>query len=315
MLPNLPENAIEINNLTKQYAAQGNSAPKLALDNVSLNIPRGSLFALLGPNGAGKSTMINIMAGLVKKTSGTIKVWSTDIDDNMRQAQASIGIVPQEINFDPFFSPRKILDIHAGMFGIKKSERITEQLLEMVGLLDKAEAHTRSLSGGMRRRLMVAKALVHQPPILILDEPTAGVDIELRQKLWENVRELNKQGVTVVLTTHYLEEAEELCDQIAIINHGKIVANEDKETLLSRLDCKEITLRFEKEITDVPQNLVELGANKQGKRSLNFHYNPSETSVNKYIEASQKAGFVIQDITTDESDLEDVFLQLTSAKN
>lgn len=308
---NAPDNAIEIHNLTKRYAAQGNSPEKLALDDVSLNIQRGSLFALLGPNGAGKSTMINIMAGLVNKTSGSIKIWNTDIDQNIRQAQASIGIVPQEINFDPFFSPRRILDIHAGMFGVPKADRITEELLEMVGLLDKAEAHTRALSGGMRRRLMVAKALVHQPPILILDEPTAGVDIELRQKLWDNVRELNAQGVTVVLTTHYLEEAEELCDQIAIINHGKIVANEEKETLLSRLDSKEITLRFESELSEVPQNLIALGAQKQGKRSLNFRYNPAEQSVNEYLHAAQVAGLSIRDITTDESDLEDVFLQLT----
>lgn len=309
---NLPDNAIEIKNLSKIYSGSGKEPDKKALDNVSLSIPRGSLFALLGPNGAGKSTMINIIAGLVKKTSGTVNIWNTNIDDDMRQAQASIGIVPQEINFDPFFSPRKILDIHAGMFGIPEGERLTDQLLELVGLTDKAGARTRSLSGGMRRRLMVAKALVHQPPILILDEPTAGVDIELRQKLWENVRALNKQGVTVVLTTHYLEEAEELCDQIAVINNGQIIANEDKATFLNRVEGKCITLKLANDITDIPESLQKFGGQITGKNGLTFSYNPSEQDVCEIIDAVKSAGGSIIDIATEESDLEDVFLQLTS---
>jgi ABC-2 type transport system ATP-binding protein len=305
------KNAIEITGLNKTYAGTKKSDPKTALENVDLNIPQGSMFALLGPNGAGKSTMINIMGGMVVKTSGTVKIWNRDIDENDRHARAAIGIVPQEINFDPFFTPRQILDIQAGYYGVPSKERRTMELLEMVELADKADAHSRSLSGGMKRRLMVAKALVHAPPVLILDEPTAGVDVELRQMLWENVRRLNREGVTVLLTTHYLEEAEELCDHIAIINHGKIVANEDKETLLSRIDAKEIRFRLEREVTDIPNALEKYNAVKEGRRTIALRYSPADQCVDEIIAVLQRLDNPICDISTDESDLEDIFLQIT----
>lgn len=305
------KNAIEIQNLNKTYNASGKAAPKLALDNINLNIPRGSIFGLLGPNGAGKSTLINIMAGLVVKSSGKMTIWDHDIDVNPRNARASIGIVPQEISFDPFFTPLQILNLMGGLYGVPKKERRSMELLETMGLADKAQSYTRALSGGMKRRLMVAKAMVHSPPILVLDEPTAGVDIELRKALWDNVRSLNERGVTILLTTHYLEEAEELCDQIAIINHGKMIACEDKETLLSRINNKEIRFRLDRPYDALPETLTALGGEKTGKRSVIFRYSPGETSVGELITAVQDTGHGIADISTKDSDLEDVFLQLT----
>lgn len=305
------KNAIEIKDLEKTYAAQGKSPEKHALKGINLEIPKGSMFGLLGPNGAGKSTIINIMAGLVMKSSGTVKIWDRDIDVNPRNSRAAIGIVPQEINFDPFFTPRQILDIQAGLYGVPKKERRTEDLLEMVELLDKADAHSRSLSGGMKRRLMVAKALVHMPPILVLDEPTAGVDVELRQMLWENVRRLNRDGMTILLTTHYLEEAEELCDHIAIINHGEIVANEEKETLLSRIDAKEIRFRFVNVVKEIPDALNKYNATKEGNRTIVLRYAPKDQCVDDIIKIVQKTKNPVADISTDDSDLEDIFLQIT----
>jgi ABC-2 type transport system ATP-binding protein len=310
------QNAIELTGLTKTYAAQKKpggktTPPKLALDNVDLTIPKGSFFALLGPNGAGKSTLINILAGLVIKSQGDVKIWGHDLDKNIRMAKSSIGIVPQEINFDPFFTPRKLLDIQAGLYGVPKEKRRTEELLELVGLADKAESYTRSLSGGMQRRLMVAKAMVHTPPVLILDEPTAGVDVELRQNLWKNVRALNEQGTTILLTTHYLEEAEELCDRIAIINHGRIIANEDKDSLLTRINGKAIRFRLESEFAQVPAALAAMGFEKKGKQSLFLQYTPEETPVEKMLAAIHAEGLTIADISTEEGDLEDIFLQLT----
>lgn len=305
------KNAIEIKGLNKTYAAAGKSAEHVALKNVDLAIPKGSIFGLLGPNGAGKSTIINILAGLVVKTSGNVKIWDLDIEKNPRNSRSAIGIVPQEINFDPFFTPREILDIQGGLYGVPKKERRTMELLEMVELADKADAHSRSLSGGMKRRLMVAKALVHTPPILVLDEPTAGVDVELRQMLWENVRRLNKEGVTVVLTTHYLEEAEELCDRIAIINHGEIVVNEDKESLLSRIDNKEMRFRFKNEITAIPKGLEKYNATKEGRRTLTVRYSPNDQCIDEVLKIMQGIDNTIIDISTDESDLEDIFLQIT----
>lgn len=308
--------AIDIQNLNKTYRpkGKGKSGEKIALSDVSLQIPKGSIFGLLGPNGAGKSTIINIMAGLVNKTSGTVKIWDIDIDQDPRSAKAAIGVVPQEINFDPFFTPAQLLDIQAGMYGVPKSERSTLEILKLMGLSDKADAYTRSLSGGMRRRLMVAKAMVHTPPILVLDEPTAGVDVELRQQLWENVRLLNKQGVTVLLTTHYLEEAQELCDTIAIINHGKIIACEETETLLARVDAKEIHFRLDRPVDTISPELEKFNPERQGRRTLVVRYSPKEQNAGAIIQAVQNAGYGIADISTDESDLEDVFLQLTSAK-
>lgn len=304
-------NAIEIKDLNKTYAASGKSSAKTALENIDLTIPQGSIFGLLGPNGAGKSTLINILAGLVLKTSGTVKIWDTDIDANPRQARANIGIVPQELNFDPFFSPKKLLDLQAGLYGVPADERKSDALLAMVGLSDKAEAYTRSLSGGMRRRLMVAKAMVHSPPILVLDEPTAGVDVELRNQLWDNVRALNAKGVTILLTTHYLQEAQELCDRIAIIHRGKIVVNEDTETLLTRTQGKEIRLLIDRDIAVIPESLLALHPAQTGQRTLTIRYNPRDTNAGAIIQAVQAAGLGIADLSTNDRDLEDVFLQLT----
>ena len=306
-------NAIEIKNLTKIYAGSKGSPEKLALDNISINIPQGSMFALLGPNGAGKSTAINTMAGLVMKSSGTVSINGFDIDTHTRSAKKSIGIVPQEIIYDPFFSPRKMLELQAGYYGVPKSDRKTMEILDMVGLADKADAYSRSLSGGMKRRLMIAKALVHDPDILVLDEPTAGVDIELRQQLWENVKILNKEGKTILLTTHYLEEAEQLCDRIAIINHGKVIINEDKETLLSRVEGKEITFRVAQEIKSLPKSLSAFNARIEGKHRIVVNYRPSEIDVGGIVTGIQQAKYEIIDIQTDQSDLEDIFLQLTRA--
>ncbi len=302
-------NAISIKDLNKIY--KGKTEVK-ALDNISIDIPKGSLFGLLGTNGAGKSTLINIMAGLVIKSSGAVKIWESDIDKNPRQAKASIGIVPQELNFDPFFTPYQLLELQAGMYGVPKKDRITEELLKMVNLENKKMSYTRGLSGGMRRRLMIAKALVHKPPILVLDEPTAGVDVELRRQLWKSVKELNKKGVTIILTTHYLEEAEELCDYIAIINKGKIVANDKKENLLSTIESKEINFTLDREIDNIPKELTD-NTNIKGKRTLSIRYNPKEQQVERIIKIIQKEKYNIIDISTKENDLEDIFLQLTKA--
>jgi len=309
----MEDKSITIRNLSKVYAGTKKSPAKKALDDVSIDIPKGSIFGLLGPNGAGKSTLINIMAGLVVKTSGEVIVWDSNIDENMRQAKASIGIVPQEINYDPFFTPAKLLDIQAGLYGVPTKERRTMELLKLVGLEDKADAYTRSLSGGMRRRLMVAKAMVHNPPILVLDEPTAGVDVQLRQDLWRNVKELNRNGVTILLTTHYLEEAEEMCDQIAIINHGKIIANESKEKILARIDTKEIKFRLDRELVGIPKRLQKYNVEQEGKRTLTIRYSPEEHFIGEFIEILRKDGYEIADISTDDSNLEDVFLQMTNS--
>jgi ABC-2 type transport system ATP-binding protein len=304
--------AISIKNLYKTYTASGKSPEKNALSDINLTIPAGSIYGLLGPNGAGKSTLINILAGLVLKTSGSVSIWNTDIDENPRQTRANIGIVPQEINFDPFFSPKKLLDLQGGLYGVPKPERRSDELLKMVGLSDKANAYARSLSGGMRRRLMVAKAMVHSPPILVLDEPTAGVDVELRNQLWDNVRALNQTGVTILLTTHYLKEAEELCDRIAIINHGKIIVDEDKLTLLSRVDGKEIHVTFQNDIDNIPSSLSDLLPKKKTANSITISFDPSKKSTGEIIMRVQSAGLTITDLSTKDQDLEDVFLRLTS---
>ena len=310
--PSLPDLAVSIRGLSKVYAPSGKGAqPKRALDNVDLEIPRGSLFALLGPNGAGKSTLINILAQLVIKTSGEVKIWDIDLDGDPRHAAAAIGIVPQELNIDPFFTPAQLLDIQAGMYGVPKAERRTAELLQALALTDKAKSYARTLSGGMRRRLMVAKAMVHNPPVLVLDEPTAGVDVELRQQLWAYVRELNRQGVTVLLTTHYLEEAEELCDRIAIINHGKVIAAERKEVLFSRVDSKELVLTLARDLPTVPVTLTRFHAESPHPRQLKMRYRPSETRVSEILEHVRAAGLEIVDLSTVETDLEDIFLQLT----
>ena len=308
-LPDLPDLAISVRGLSKSY--KGSTMKRPALDSVDLDIPRGSFFGLLGPNGAGKSTFINILAGLVLKSSGQAAIWGSDIDTDTRRARSAIGVVPQELNIDPFFTAREALDFQAGMYGVPKAERRTTEILEAVHLTEKADAYARTLSGGMRRRLLVAKALAHNPPILVLDEPTAGVDVELRHQLWSYIRELNKAGVTVVLTTHYLEEAEELCDRIAIINHGKLVACDSTKALVARLDKKRLTITIDREIAELPEALRSFDAEIQPFHRLAISYRPSETQVAEVLAAVQAAGLNIVDLSTEESDLEDLFLHIT----
>lgn len=306
MRPLMTEAAIAIHGLSKIY-----KGGKQALTDVSLEIPRGSMFGLLGPNGAGKSTMINILAGLVTKTSGKASIWGFDIDEHPRNAKASIGIVPQEILFDPFFTPFEMLEIYAGLYGVPKGQRRSMELLEKVHLADKAHAYARTLSGGMKRRLLVAKALVHNPPVLVLDEPTAGVDIQLRQQLWEYVRELNAGGTTVVLTTHYLEEAEELCDQIAIINHGQVIANKPTRELLQMAQEKAVTVTVDRDLTEVPQAACFERIALKGERSVVITYSKDKVNAGEVLAALQSAGLGIVDVSTHEADLEDIFLNLT----
>ncbi len=307
----LPTYAVEIQGLTKTYKGSKKSAPKQALKGIDLNIPRGQIFGLLGPNGAGKSTLINILAGLVLKTSGEARIWGYEVADQPMQSRSAIGVVPQELNLDAFFTPRELLELQAGLYGVPKRERITDQLLAAVGLTDKANAYARTLSGGMRRRLMVAKAMVHTPPVLVLDEPTAGVDVELRRALWDYVRQLNKNGTTVLLTTHYLEEAEELCDSIAIINHGELVAHDTTQNLLRRIDNKKVVLTIDRDLTEVPANLRPHGWELTNPRQLTLAYQPSKIVIGQMVMAVQVNGFAITDISTEETDLEDIFLQLT----
>ena len=300
--------AISIRDLCKTYAGG-----KVALDHVSLEIPRGSMFALLGPNGAGKSTTINILAGLVNKSSGSADIWGFDIDAHPRNAKASIGIVPQEIVFDAFFTPYEVLELQAGLYAVPKAKRRTMDILRAVRLDDKAHAYARTLSGGMKRRLLIAKALVHNPPILILDEPTAGVDIELRQQLWTYVRELHADGTTVVLTTHYLEEAQALCDRVAIIDKGKVVANDLTSVLLSSAQEKMVVVTLDRDLDAVPPSLpgkVEL----RGSRQLAITYDKRETDAGQVLAALTGAGLSLVDVSTQEADLEDVFLSLTGSR-
>ena len=310
MADNGPSFAVETQDLCKTYAASARQPPKQALKNVSLRIPRGSFFGLLGPNGAGKSTLINILAGLVVRTSGTAKIWNYDIDADMRRARSSIGVVPQELNIDPFFTPRELLDLQAGLYGVPKAKRKTEEILEAVGLADKAEAYARSLSGGMRRRLLVAKAMVHSPHVLVLDEPSAGVDVDLRRQLWKYVRAMNKAGTTVLLTTHYLEEAQAMCDTIAIINHGELIACEPTAELLRRLDSKEMTVTLESPVDAVPETLAVYQVERPKPDRLIFRYPPSKTHSGEIIAAIQRAGLGIRDVATTEADLEDIFVRL-----
>ena len=305
------DSAVCLEKLAKTYRGIGKSPDKDALVDIDLEIPRGALFGLLGPNGAGKSTLINILAGLVNKTSGRAWVWGTDIDRDPRGARAAIGVVPQELNIDPFFTPRELVDIQAGLYGVPPAERETNEILAAMGLADRANAYARTLSGGMRRRLMVAKAMVHRPPVLVLDEPTAGVDIELRQQLWAYVRELNRRGTTILLTTHYLEEAEELCDAIAIINKGRIVACDETESLVRRLDGKELSIQLDRRLSDLPAALSALGAELCEPQRLVFRYRKSDSPVAGILDALRAEGLSVVDMSTKESDLEDIFLQLT----
>ena len=307
--------AIRIDNLVKRYAPGGpGDEGKLALKGVSFDVPQGGVFGLLGPNGAGKSTIINILAGLVRKTSGSAEIWGFDIDEQTRNAKRSIGIVPQEIVFDPFFTPFEVLENQGGFYGIPKADRRSEDLLAAVHLSDKRDAYARTLSGGMKRRLLIAKAMVHSPPILVLDEPTAGVDVELRRQLWELVGKLNDQGVTVVLTTHYLEEAEQLCDRIAIINHGELIANKPTRDLIGMAREKIVSVSVDKDLAGPIMEDGFLKADVVDPRRLDITYNRDTTSAGQVLALVQSHGYGIEDVTTREADLEDVFVQLTGAQ-
>ena len=303
--------AIEIKGLTKTYKATKKAGAKQALKGVDLTVPRGSIFGLLGPNGAGKSTLINILAGLVTKTDGSAKICGYDITTQTRQARASIGVVPQEISMDVYFTPWQSLENQAGYYGVPKSERRSQEILEALGLGDKRDAYVRALSGGMKRRLLIGKALVHNPPVLILDEPTAGVDIELRRQLWQYVEELHARGTTIILTTHYLEEAESLCDQIAIIHNGEITANENKTTLLNRLDQKTMVITPTKPRTSIPKGLQNLDCSLREDGTLAIAYRTNQTSIADLLAQVKAAKVSIADLRTEQPDLEDVFMALT----
>ena len=306
----LPDLALDVRGLEKTYAGTKKSPPKTALKGVDLLVPRGSMFGLLGPNGAGKSTLINILAGVVNKTGGTAAIWGRDIDAEPRNARAALGVVSQEIVADVFFTPRESLEVQAGYYGVPKTERRSDELLEALGLGDKANAYVRALSGGMKRRLMVAKALVHNPPVLILDEPTAGVDVELRRQLWEYVRKINAEGVTILLTTHYLEEAQELCDTIAIMNHGEVVACEPTPQLLHRLDTRNVIVSPEGALKAVPR-LKGFDVSVRPNGAFAVTYRKGQSSVEQVLAAVKAAGVTIADIATEDPDLEDVFVALT----
>ncbi len=310
----LTNNALEVRDLRKTYKGKGSVPDKHALKGINLDVPRGSFFALLGPNGAGKSTLINILAGLVNKTSGSASVCGFDIEQDMRAARRALGVVPQELNLDAFFSAREVMEFQAGLYGVPKSARRTDEILAAMGLADKADSYARTLSGGMRRRLLVAKAMVHRPDVLILDEPTAGVDIELRQQLWEHIKMLNDTGTTIILTTHYLEEAEELCDQIAIINHGEVVACEPTEQLLGKLDAKTVTMVLDKELDAIPAALAKYNPALLHGRRLSIQYKPSQVGISQILSEVTACGLSILDLTTTEPDLEDAFLQMTSSR-
>lgn len=305
------DHAILAEALRKTYRGSKGEPGKEALKGVDLSVPRGSFFALLGPNGAGKSTFINILAGLVIKSGGAASIWGHDIDRATRKARSAIGVVPQELNLDAFFTPREVVEFQAGLYGVPKKERQTMEVLDAMGLADKADVYSRTLSGGMRRRLLVAKAMIHRPPVLVLDEPTAGVDVELRQQLWGYIRRLNQDGTTIVLTTHYLEEAEELCDTIAIIDNGEVVVSEPKERLVRRLDRKTIAVRVEGEVGELPAELRRMGAEVDDVGYISLSYRPSKDSIGAMLAAVQAAGYQIVDVTTHEADLEDVFLSIT----
>ena len=305
----MSQNAIELRGLKKTYTATKKTEAKTALSGIDLDIPRGAIFGLLGPNGAGKSTLINILAGLVKKSAGSVNIWGFDQDENPRQSRASIGVMPQELNLDPFFTPGASLDMQAGLYGVPKALRKTDEILRLIGLEDKANSYARSLSGGMRRRLLLGKALVHSPQILVLDEPTAGVDIGLRQMLWDNVRQLNADGMTVILTTHYLEEAQEMCDQIAIIHEGALRALDTTANLLSKLDTKTLVIESESPVDiSLPAGVTQ---SQRADGTLAFTYSRSAISPGEILDALRLAGVKILDIQTEQPDLQDVFLDIT----
>ncbi len=307
----MSKNALTVENLSKIYLNSKSKKENKALNNLTFDVKEGEVFGLLGPNGAGKTTFLSILGGTVIKSSGNVNVWGFDLDKNPRQVRASLGIVPQEVNLDAFFSPKKLLELQAGLYGIKKEDRITDLILKMVALEDKADAYSRSLSGGMKRRLLIAKAMVHQPPILILDEPTAGVDVELRNNLWNNVKQLNKEGVTIILTTHYLLEAQEMCDRIAIIDKGNLVALDTTKKLLERIQTKKIN--FKVEDVDLKKALSMKGIKFKiiSKNLITASYEKSSLNFGEIVNYFNQNNIRIEDIATDDGDLEDVFVQLT----
>ena len=304
------KNVLYVKDLNKIYK-KNSSNPICAINNLNLEVKEGEIFGLLGPNGAGKSTFINILAGTTIKTSGEVDVWGFNLDRNPRQVRASIGIVPQEVNVDPFFTPRNLLELQAGMYGIKKKDRITDTILKLVSLEKQAASYTRALSGGMKRRLLVAKALVHKPPIIILDEPTAGVDVELRNNLWDNVKQLNKQGVTIILTTHYLNEAEEMCDRIGILNKGKLVALDTTKNLLKKIQTKIVKFLIDKKVSIDDRSLKSLNILSSEANELTISYEKNALNINEIINFITNQDIKILDISTDDGDLEDVFIRLT----
>jgi len=303
-------NVVHVKNLKKTYSKKGTGRVE-ALKNLNLEVKEGEIFGLLGPNGAGKSTFINILGGSVIKTEGSVNVWGFDLDKSPRQVRASIGMVPQEVNVDPFFSPKKLLELQAGLYGVKKKDRITDTILKLVSLEKQANSYSRSLSGGMKRRLLVAKAMVHQPPIIILDEPTAGVDVDLRKKLWENLRSLNNKGVTIILTTHYLEEAEKMCDRIGILSHGELVALDTTKNLLNRIQTKIVNFITDKKVDINENTLKSLKIISNEKNKLCISYEKSKINIDQIISHLITQNIKIFDISTDDGDLEDVFLRLT----
>ena len=303
------KNILSVKNLKKIYFSK-QAGDIHALNDLNLDVKEGEIFGLLGPNGAGKTTFINILAGTVIKTAGQVNVWGFDLDENPRQVRASVGIVPQELNLDPFFSPKKLLELQAGLYGVKKKDRITDTILKLVSLEKQADSYARSLSGGMKRRLLMAKALVHQPPIVFLDEPTAGVDVELRQNLWKNVRLLNDLGVTIILTTHYLQEAEEMCNRIAILNKGNMIALDSTKNLLDRIQTKKITFKTDK-VTDIKdEDLESLKVISKSDTEICLSYEKNKVHMEELINLVKKNNIKITDISTDDGDLEDVFLRL-----
>ena len=303
--------ALTVENLTKIYSKSNSKKLNKALNKINFEVKEGEIFGLLGPNGAGKTTFLSILGGTVEKTSGKVNVWGFDLDQNPRQVRASVGIVPQEVNLDAFFSPKNLLDLQAGLYGIKKKDRITNLILKMVALEDKANAYSRSLSGGMKRRLLIAKAMVHQPPILILDEPTAGVDVELRNNLWQNVKELNTEGVTIILTTHYLLEAQEMCDRIAIINKGNLVALDTTKKLLERIKKKKINLKVKKINLNKTLSMKNINFKINNENSILITYDKNSVDFGKIINYLNQKEIKIEDISTEDGDLEDVFVELT----
>ena len=304
--------ALSVENLSKVYPGVKNNTSSIkALNNITLNVKQGEIFGLLGPNGAGKTTFLSILGGTVIKTTGSVNVWGFDLDKNPRQVRASIGIVPQEVNLDAFFSPRKLLDLQAGLYGVKNNQKITETILKLVSLDKQGDSYSRNLSGGMKRRLLIAKAMVHQPPILVLDEPTAGVDVELRKNLWDNVKKLNKEGVTIILTTHYLFEAQEMCERIAILNKGNLVALDTTERLLDRIKTKKIIFKMEKFDLNVKLSMQGIKFLIESNDTITVNYEKNSVNFENLISYLRKNNLKIRDISIDEGDLEDVFIQLT----